>query len=189
MAEAFPRKRRAGGTGSVSVGSQAYYTNVCSLLKEGLTMPDAMEIQVERTAEALRCGVALGSAREQVRVAKRLGELPLVREAFAHGRLSYSKVRAISRVASAASEAELLELALHATAAQLERIVRAYRGAASADLEQANTSYAERYLSCSWDDDGSLGDPRATPERRRGAASASPRGRSRPDRPRRSGGE
>ena len=105
---------------------------------------------------SLRCGVALGAAREHVRVARRLGELSLVRDAFAEGRLSYSKVRAISRVKSDGCEAELLDLALHATAAQLERIVRSYRGAAAAELGTVNAAHAQRHLSWFWDDDGSL---------------------------------
>ena len=105
---------------------------------------------------SLRCGVAPGAAREQVRVARHIGELALVRDAFATGALSYSKVRAITRVATPENEAELLELALHATAAQLERIARGYRGAASADLGHANAVDRERYLSWTWDDDGAL---------------------------------
>jgi uncharacterized protein DUF222/HNH endonuclease len=105
---------------------------------------------------SLQCGVALGSAREQVRVARRLADLPLVREAFENGRLSYSKVRAISRVATDKTESDLLELGLQATAAQLERIVRAYRGAVAVELGQANAAHAERFLSWSWEDDGSL---------------------------------
>jgi hypothetical protein len=105
---------------------------------------------------SLQCGVALGSAREQVRVARRLADLPLVREAFEHGRLSYSKVRAISRVATDKTEPELLELGLQATAAQLERIVRAYRGAVAVELGQAKAAHQERFLSWSWEDDGSL---------------------------------
>ena len=92
---------------------------------------------------SLRCGVALGAGREQVRVARRLAELPLVSAAFARGELSYSKVRAISRVASEQTEADLLELAIHATAAQLEQIVRGYRRAAS--TEQPNQTHAERF--------------------------------------------
>jgi hypothetical protein len=103
---------------------------------------------------SFRCGIAPGAAREQVRVARKLAELPLIRAAFGEGRLSFSKVRAISRVATERSEAELLELALHATAAQLERIVRAYRGAA--DLAAANAGHRERYVSWQWDEDGSL---------------------------------
>jgi hypothetical protein len=105
---------------------------------------------------SLRCGVAPGAAREQVRVARHLTELALVREAFATGALSYSKARAITRVATPENEAELLELALHATAAQLERIARGYRGAASADLGHANAVDRQRYLSWTWDDDGAL---------------------------------
>jgi hypothetical protein len=53
--------------------------------------------------------------------------LPLVRDAFAHGELSYTKVRALTRVATAENERGLLELARVFTAAQLERAVHAYR--------------------------------------------------------------
>jgi Domain of unknown function (DUF222)/HNH endonuclease len=105
---------------------------------------------------SVRCGVAIGAGREQVRVARRLAELPLVREAFARGELSYSKVRAISRVASEKTEPDLLELARHATASQLERIVRGYRGVVSTQIEQANTTYANRHVTWEWDHDGSL---------------------------------
>lgn len=102
------------------------------------------------------CGLAPSAAREQVRVARRLEELPRVREAFGKGELSYSKTRAISRVASEESEAELIHLARHATAAQLEKVARAYRGVVSAQVEQANETYEDRHLSYQWDEDGSL---------------------------------
>lgn len=52
-----------------------------------------------------RCGLSLVSAREHLRVAHRLVELPLVRAAFAAGELSYSKVRALARIATPATEA------------------------------------------------------------------------------------
>jgi hypothetical protein len=103
-----------------------------------------------------RCGVAPGAAREQMRVARRLEELPAVCEAFSRGELSYSKARAITRAATESSEAELLELARHATAAQLERLVRAYRGVVSTQIGQANRTHRERFLTWEWDDDGSL---------------------------------
>jgi hypothetical protein len=61
-----------------------------------------------------------------VRVAHKLAELPLLDEAFRRGELSYSKLRAMTRVATAANEAELLGLARCSTAAQLERICRFY---------------------------------------------------------------
>jgi Domain of unknown function (DUF222) len=67
-----------------------------------------------------RCGIAPRAAREQVRVGRRLAELPLVRDAFSRGELSYSKVRALSRIATPRNERELVETALHVSAAQLE---------------------------------------------------------------------
>ena len=71
-----------------------------------------------------RIGLDLGTAREKVRVANALGQLPRIDEALRVGKLSYAKVRALTRVATAANEAKLLDLALAATGAQLERICR-----------------------------------------------------------------
>lgn len=73
-----------------------------------------------------RCGVAPSTAREQVRVARRLVELPVVREAFARGELSYSKVRAVVRMATERSEAELVAMARSCTAAHLVRVAAQY---------------------------------------------------------------
>src|SRR5512146_2988519 len=69
------------------------------------------------------------TAREKVRVAQALGRLPAIDEAFRCATLSYAKVRALTRVATPENEAKLLDLALVATGAQLERICRGYRGA------------------------------------------------------------
>src|SRR3954467_2857234 len=76
-----------------------------------------------------RCGVALHTAREQVRVGRALETLPLVRDAFLTGRLSYSKVRAVTRIAPPAREPTLLHIAENATGAQVERLVSGYRRA------------------------------------------------------------
>src|SRR3954466_9538166 len=46
-----------------------------------------------------QCGLGPGAAREHVRVARALRRLPLIEGAFARGRLSYAKVRALSRIA------------------------------------------------------------------------------------------
>lgn len=56
------------------------------------------------------CGLDMRSAREKVRVAHALVNLPVVREEFAAGRLSYSKVRAITRVATAANEEQYFQV-------------------------------------------------------------------------------
>src|SRR3954447_12968164 len=76
---------------------------------------------------AWQCGMGPGAAREHVRVARSLRGLPLIESAFAAGRLSYSKVRALTRIATADCEASLLEFALSATASQTERFCRAWR--------------------------------------------------------------
>ncbi len=57
-------------------------------------------------------------------MARALGALPLIDAALAAGRLSYSKVRALTRVATAATEAALLDTATRTTAAQLEVVCR-----------------------------------------------------------------
>lgn len=74
-----------------------------------------------------RVGLSLGAARDRVRVARALRRLPRVRAAFAAGSLSYCKVRALCRVATGATEAELVEVARGATGAQLETVVRSWR--------------------------------------------------------------
>ncbi len=51
-----------------------------------------------------KCGLNLGAAREKVRVAHALGELPKISASMARGELSYSKVRALTRVACPATE-------------------------------------------------------------------------------------
>src|SRR5262249_35923086 len=84
---------------------------------------------------AWRCALLPRAAREHVRVARCLPQLPLVHAAFASGELSYAKVRALTRVADAESEEELLELARAMTAAQLERAVSAYRRVTAVQAE------------------------------------------------------
>ena len=55
-----------------------------------------------------KCGISLGAAREKVRVAHALVDLPLISSAFRQGQISYSKVRAMTRVAAADNEEYLL---------------------------------------------------------------------------------
>ena len=74
-----------------------------------------------------RAGLSPGAAREHVRVARALGELPKLSDAMRRGRVSYSKVRAVTRVATPENEQALLDVALAGTAAHVERIARAWR--------------------------------------------------------------
>lgn len=68
-------------------------------------------------------GMAPSTARDHVRVGLALRTLPKVREAFLAGQVSYSKVRAITRLGHEETEEVLLEWADAAPAAELERIV------------------------------------------------------------------
>ena len=74
-----------------------------------------------------RANLAPGTAREYVRVAHALATLPKISDALRRGRISYSKVRAMTRVATPATEERLLHLAHQGTAEHLERVVRAWR--------------------------------------------------------------
>jgi hypothetical protein len=102
---------------------------------------------------AWRCALLPRAAREHVRVARRLPDLPLTHEAFACGELSYAKVRALTRVAEPHSEERLLGLARVMTAAQLERALAALRRVTTA---VARELHEKAELTTFWDDDGSL---------------------------------
>lgn len=78
---------------------------------------------------AWRCAIDARTAREHVRVARAVVGLPRTMAAFAAGQLSYSKVRAITRVARISTEDTWIEKAREATTAQLEEAVRGYRRA------------------------------------------------------------
>lgn len=82
------------------------------------------------------CSMSPGTAREHVRVARALRRMPAIRQAFREGRLSYSKVREATRVVDHVDDAELCELALTATAAQLAKTVSGYRTAAGTRIRQ-----------------------------------------------------
>jgi len=82
---------------------------------------------------AWRIGLDSATAREKVRVARALGKLPVIDEALRVGKLSYAKARALTRVATPETETKLLEVAVVATGAQLERICRGYRRALAPD--------------------------------------------------------
>jgi hypothetical protein len=56
-----------------------------------------------------KCQLSSGTAREHVRVARALRDLPVIRARFAQAKLSYAKVRALTRIATPATEAGLAE--------------------------------------------------------------------------------
>jgi hypothetical protein len=102
---------------------------------------------------AYRCGITRREAREYVRVAEALQELPATRAAFSRGALTFTKVRALTRVATASSEEGLLEVAEALTASQLERALRVYRRIAT---DEARETHELEFVDYHFDEDGSL---------------------------------
>ncbi len=106
-----------------------------------------------RAFMAWRCGITGREAREFLRVAEALQGLPLIRASFGRGELTFTKVRALTRVATAVSEEGLLDLAGALSASQLERALRVFRRVAVEDARHAQElEYVDYYL----DDDGTL---------------------------------
>jgi hypothetical protein len=103
-----------------------------------------------------KCGISRVTAQEKVRVARALWLFPGIDAAFERGELSYSKVRAITRVATAANESELLAFARSSTAAQVEAYCRRLRnGDAEASMFVAKRLHESRSLARSFREDGS----------------------------------
>lgn len=96
------------------------------------------------------------TAREYVRVAKRLVRWRRISEAFALGQLSYSQVRAITRAEESEDEIEMLRIARGRTVRRIEALVRQLRSSKSADLDAANQGRAKRHVTYFYDEIGSL---------------------------------
>jgi hypothetical protein len=104
-----------------------------------------------------KCGIDIGVAREKIRVAHALERLPSIGAAMSRGELSYSKVRALTRVACPATEQLLLDIALHGTAHHVETVVRQFRRVQeAAEVSREARQHANRRLTYSYDEDGSL---------------------------------
>jgi hypothetical protein len=100
-----------------------------------------------------RCDLSRCAAREKVRVAHALKALPEISIAFSEGVLSYSKVRALTRVATPVNESELLAFARSTTAARVEERCHQMRNAQPDSVDTANRVHAQRSLRV-WKDTG-----------------------------------
>jgi hypothetical protein len=95
---------------------------------------------------AFRCQLSLSAARERVRTAQALREMPAISAAFENGRLSYSKVRALTRVVEYHNEENLLAYALDVTAVQLEERCREIRNGETESIDSARHAWERRAL-------------------------------------------
>ena len=100
-----------------------------------------------------QCGIGMTAARAKVRVARALEHLPEVSAGFASGEFSYSKVRAITRVATPANESVLAHIARYGTAAHVEKLVRKYRWTQQRDAEKnAQSQHVNRCVHYFYDE-------------------------------------
>ena len=109
------------------------------------------------TAEwlAWRIGIKVGPARERVRTALALEQLPLTSEAMRKGELSFTKVRALTRVARPDTESTLLDFARAGSAANLERVVRGWKTLdRKSEVTAEQIRHRSRRFSAWVDDDG-----------------------------------
>ena len=98
-----------------------------------------------------RCGLGPCAARERIRIGRALAKLPQIDAAFRGGVISYSKVRAITRVATPDTDAMLLAIAEGSSAAQLESLVRTYERVGKSDSGRTS-SEQRRGLSWRYED-------------------------------------
>jgi hypothetical protein len=96
-----------------------------------------------------KCGIDMGAAREKVRAALALTHLPKTKTAFQKGELSFSKVRALTKIATPKNESFLLNIAEYGTAQHMEKLVKAYRTVdqpLTAEEEHSNITKAQQDL-------------------------------------------
>ena len=94
-----------------------------------------------------KCGISLGAAREKVRAALALTNLPKTKTAFQKGELSFSKVRALTKIATPKNESFLLNIAEYGTAQHMEKLVKSYRTVdnnLTAEEEHSNITKAQQ---------------------------------------------
>jgi len=101
-----------------------------------------------------QCGIGPEAAREKVRVARSLENLPEIADAFSKGEISYSKVRAMTRVATPANQSVLVHVARHGTAAHVEKLARKFKWTQRRDAAQlAQQQHEQRSVSYFFDID------------------------------------
>jgi uncharacterized protein DUF222/HNH endonuclease len=104
-----------------------------------------------------QCGINVHTGREKIRVAHALADLPLISEAFRLGKVSYSKVRVMTRVARPDNEEYLMQIARYGTASHMETLIRGYRYSKKLnEKDTAEKQFKTRSLNYRWEEDGSL---------------------------------
>ena len=88
--------------------------------------------------------ICVSTAREWIRVGKALTDLPLIGAAFKDSVISYSKVRALTRVATPETEAGLCEIARRTSAGRLGYALASWTAGRETDREREARHQSDR---------------------------------------------
>jgi hypothetical protein len=119
----------------------------------GLIRLETIEIWKEDGAVSMadwlvgRYTISIGTAREWIRIAHALDELPRIREVYSNGRLSWDQLRALVRFVTSENQAEWAERAPEMTVAELRAVNKTVK---SADVVEA---HERRWVSWWFHDD------------------------------------
>jgi hypothetical protein len=106
---------------------------------------------------SINIGVDVWIGGEMVRAGHALKTLPALRAAFADGRLSFDKIRAVTKVATPEDDELWLDVAMQASGGQLARICRGVKRALEADdPRRGDDALLKRGVRTWWRDDGML---------------------------------
>lgn len=142
-----------GAAADVAAATSRWLMILAELVTRGVWAEQGARTPTQWLSWAVSMGES--TAREHIRVALRLRRFPKVAKLFAAGEISYSKVRAITRL-DPKLEDQLLEYATYATGAQLERIVRGYRSVEDAAPGEQEDPWVRRQLIWRQEPDGTL---------------------------------
>ena len=168
MASIVSFEARSGASAGERLGKRIAELNACINVAQAEFLELLREFDQQRYWEDLgftscahwlnfKCGLGLHAARERLRMAQALVRLPKIRSGFAEGRLSFSKVRAMTRVATPENEDMPLNIAEHGTAYHVERFVSQYRRIENLQAPgAAQALYERRELDYRYDEDGCL---------------------------------
>ena len=133
---------------NLCIGINAATCELLTLIREFDERVGWLKWGLENCAEwlAWRCDFSMTTAREKVRVAWALSDLPEISKQFSLGALSYTKVREMTRVATPGNEEQLVAFALKHTSALVAQRCREMRMGDIASLGTAERAFAERAL-------------------------------------------
>lgn len=96
------------------------------------------------------------TAREWIRIGRQLARLPASADAFVAGRISYSKVRTLTRVATPDNETDLVAIAEHTPASDLARELARWMHRTHSATEIAGHQHRQRGLRWRHEPDGTV---------------------------------